>query len=372
MSCKGTALVLAAASLAASVAYAAGPSWWTERGVVDGSIVAADDAPVLLGQVKWMAAKARDELEANLPNGAGQAVDVLVDGFSATNNYLTANVGQLKYVAMPFHDRLKAEGYHTNAWYYPWTETTTDDVEYAVANIGQLKHLFDFDLTTDTDSDGLPDWWEMFYFGDLDENAAGDTDSDSYDNSTEFNYGSDPSDLNSVPTCSVAGTVYYSGGQAGSVVVLAAVVSNAWSGVTSNVISNPGSYSVAGIPALSNYWVKAWRDSNANGSNDATEAWGAYTNNPIYLTNDTSGADMVLTDPDADSDGLADWTETGTGVFVSPYDTGTSSSTNDTDGDGILDGTEVANRTDPNSNDTTAPTVLITLPTDGYRVIWIP
>jgi hypothetical protein len=75
---------------------------------------------------------------------------------------------------------------------------------------------------------------------------------------------------------------------------------------------------------------------------------------------------------DSDGDGLADWVETGTGIFVSPWNTGTSSSTNDTDHDGILDGAEVAARTDPCSDDTTGPLITITTPTNNTQYLWIP
>jgi hypothetical protein len=52
--------------------------------------------------------------------------------------------------------------------------------------------------------------------------------------------------------------------------------------------------------------------------------------------------------PDNDADGLFDTVETGTGVFVSAQDTGTSPHHTDTDGDGFPDGVEVLAGTDPN------------------------
>jgi len=45
---------------------------------------------------------------------------------------------------------------------------------------------------TDTDSDGLPDWWEMLYFLNLDSSALDDNDSDGINNYEEFLAGSDP------------------------------------------------------------------------------------------------------------------------------------------------------------------------------------
>jgi glucose/arabinose dehydrogenase len=52
---------------------------------------------------------------------------------------------------------------------------------------------------------------------------------------------------------------------------------------------------------------------------------------------------------DLDQDLLADLFETNTGVFVSATDTGTDPGDPDSDGDGVLDGTEVALGTDPNN-----------------------
>ena len=52
-------------------------------------------------------------------------------------------------------------------------------------------------------------------------------------------------------------------------------------------------------------------------------------------------------DDDDDGDGLPDTVETGTGVFVSSEDTGTSPVDADSDGDGFGDGVEVAAGSDP-------------------------
>jgi hypothetical protein len=49
-------------------------------------------------------------------------------------------------------------------------------------------------LTSLTDGDSLPDAWERSFFGDLSKAPTDDSDSDSFDNLTEFNAGTNPND----------------------------------------------------------------------------------------------------------------------------------------------------------------------------------
>jgi hypothetical protein len=46
----------------------------------------------------------------------------------------------------------------------------------------------------DDDGDGLPDYWELDYFEDLDEVGSGDPDLDGLDNAAEYAHGTDPTD----------------------------------------------------------------------------------------------------------------------------------------------------------------------------------
>jgi hypothetical protein len=69
----------------------------------------------------------------------------------------------------------------------------------------------------------------------------------------------------------------------------------------------------------------------------------------------TSGIDQSFTTPlaDTDGDGIPDNYETGTGIYVSPTNTGTSPTNSDTDGDGLTDWQEVnTSNTNPNIADT--------------------
>ncbi len=56
-------------------------------------------------------------------------------------------------------------------------------------------------------------------------------------------------------------------------------------------------------------------------------------------------------DQDTDGDGIVDRAETGTGVYVSPDDTGTNPELADSDGDSIPDGEEIGSPLDPNVDD---------------------
>lgn len=172
------------------------PAWWSALGVLDTNRTVNDYAPALAGQLKWMATKAYDELQTNLPGGAGSGVAGRVAAFAASNNYVPVNLGQLKYVSEPFYARLIAAGY-TNA--YPWTtNSTADDVDYAPAVLGQLKNVFSFDVTFNSDQDGLPDWWEMHWFGSItNQEGSGHADADGLSNLEEYQRQTNPANADS-------------------------------------------------------------------------------------------------------------------------------------------------------------------------------
>lgn len=248
-----------------------------------------------------MATNAYDELEEGLPGGAGTNLAAIVAGFSATNNAHAANAGQLKWLAAQFYGRLIEVDY-TNA--YPWTAATTDDVDQATANIGQMKYLFSFNIRS-----------------------------------------------------SISGSVSYSGPQTGQVWAVAALSSNSWSLDHSASLSAPGSYSIETVFKDGEYWVKAYRDTDGDLAFDSWEAHGTYASNPVAPSNSLSGINVVMTDPDDDSDALPDWWEflyfgnlgqtagadsDGDGLpNAQEYNGGTNSTSPwdiDSDGDGVADG----------------------------------
>ena len=132
--------------LATLTAHAAPPTWWTTRGVLATNAPSTNDyAAANLGQLKWYATNALAELDANLPGGADTNLRARVTTFLAAtgSNFRAVNLGTLKNIAAPFYDRLIATGYATN---YPWSGSSARD--YAVANLGQLKYIFNFSVNT--------------------------------------------------------------------------------------------------------------------------------------------------------------------------------------------------------------------------------
>ncbi len=182
--------------------------------------------------------------------------------------------------------------------------------------------------TVDTDGEGLPDYDEVYtYHTDpFDRNS----DDDAYEDDDEIAAGTDPLDPASFPA-TIAGTVGYAGSQTGTVYV---IVSNA-SVARAISMADLGPYAFTNLPTLSNYWVRAYRDSNGNTARDTWEASGDYAGNPLRLTNDEPAIDLSLADPttDTDSDGLTDYDE----IYV----TGTDPYDDDCDDDGLKDGVEV-------------------------------
>jgi hypothetical protein len=206
-----------------AVAWATQPAWWTDSGngtaFIDanftGNTYFTNYAPLNIGQLKNVATKAKAYLDIQLASvgGSGPNITAEVSNFTynGTADYSPANLGQLKAVAQPFYDRLIAVQYNTtlslqlqgvaspvilmnstvaainnnpdwntsgnqgvNATYsYPWNPATNVSVNYAPANLGQIKIVFSFDLSPgnavgytippnlDAYNDGIPDAWAV-------------------------------------------------------------------------------------------------------------------------------------------------------------------------------------------------------------------
>lgn len=149
--------------------YSASPDWWASRGVLDAQQVQDQNAAVNVGQIKAMAAKAMDEMDAKFPGGAGPAIHALVqdwrDNKLQHDQSAALNVGQLKAVAKPYYDRLVEVGARPANAGYPWPSNPPTADNNALVNAGQVKNVFSFTIPlindTDTEGDGMPDGWEL-------------------------------------------------------------------------------------------------------------------------------------------------------------------------------------------------------------------
>jgi hypothetical protein len=150
------------------------PSWWANvLKTSGGQPVPADDFAALnQGQLKNFALAACNEFKSRLSTVAGGAgsgilnlenqLTVLQNGqrvprvTSETDNYAAATIGHVKALAKPFYDRLIELQV---AKYHPWPASAGDN--NAVANLGQAKHIFNYDFDGDTDEDGISDFAEL-------------------------------------------------------------------------------------------------------------------------------------------------------------------------------------------------------------------
>ncbi|HBA82679.1 MAG TPA: hypothetical protein DCZ95_01170, partial [Verrucomicrobia bacterium] len=113
----------------------------------------------------------------------------------------------------------------------------------------------------------------------------------------------------SVTYCdSIAGQVNYDGILTGRIWLIVGSSENDWSTNVGAVLEQPGVYNVPNMAFPAQYWIRAYRDSNGNESNDYWESAGAYPSNPLWLTNSATGINMTLLDnPESrDDDTLAD------------------------------------------------------------------
>jgi hypothetical protein len=167
---KQPLILLGAFGLALLVSFAlaqtAPPAWWTGANttIIDANATQGNYTLVNLGQLKDVAYMARTYFNGTLGavGGAGPDIENLVNSFStsATINYESATIGQLKTVAQPFYDKLNEIGYNTTlnlqnrsawgnySWYYPWNPYALDSTNYELATIGQVKAVFSFNITT--------------------------------------------------------------------------------------------------------------------------------------------------------------------------------------------------------------------------------
>ena len=207
-----------------------------------------------------------------------------------------------------------------------------DDVRVFPGNWGNEDVRAMWEQGADVDGDGLSAW-------------------------QEYQIGTSPTNPHDPP--SISGSVTYTGTQAGLIHVLATTNSDSWTEDHAVILSGPGSYQIPNLPVAA-CWLKAYLDSNGNGTNEFWEATGIFTNTQLYATGRVTNVNFMLNDPDTDGDGLPDYAEM----------TIVNASTNDNiekvehvlpgddfDGDGVSNADEIRLGTDP-ANPASKPPVL--------------
>lgn len=169
--------------------------------------------------------------------------------------------------------------------------SATDRFDYVISPAStnsQFLSCYRTDIPAgDTDGDGVPDGEEMF----LDETDKDDAD--------------DPANIKGTVTYD---TNHGGGGQTGLIHVVAVTSLGNWSTNISDALSSTGSYHIIKIPH-DTYYVKAWRDSDGNGSVGTYEATGSYSAAAMVVSNQWTGINFTMHDPDGDADLMGDWWE---------------------------------------------------------------
>jgi len=208
----------------------------------------------------------------------------------------------------------------TNYWIKSWVDSIGNGQTNATEAQGVLTNALTIitnrvtgqDITLadpDADSDSLPDWWEVRYFGSTtNTTGSADPDGDEYTNQEEYEADTIPTDVSSHPW-NLSGTITYIGPQTGTIYVVACTNAETWAWVKVDVLTNSMAYAITHLPPNANYWVRAWRDSNLDGQPTSWEAWGSHNSNPVFLDGNLTGQDITLADPDVDGDGIADYWE---------------------------------------------------------------
>jgi alpha-tubulin suppressor-like RCC1 family protein len=151
-------VIFGAATLTLNLTLQAQPSWWNSTGAVNSSLATNDYASANQGQVKQFTQKADQYMDTNLAIGAATNLDSLVagwsnyyvaNGYTSTNpapkDFQVVNQGQLKYIGSLVWNDLFTAGFTNNI---PSWITVNPTSDYKVANLGQVKTVFNFDLSS--------------------------------------------------------------------------------------------------------------------------------------------------------------------------------------------------------------------------------
>ncbi|MEY4487521.1 MAG: hypothetical protein RIQ79_29 [Verrucomicrobiota bacterium] len=183
--------------------------------------------------------------------------------------------------------------------------TSTEINQYQVAGPNAFS-------IADTDADGLPDAWEILYFGNLAQTASADPDNDGATNAAEYAAGSNPSVQASTPTDTDADGLP----DAWEIQYFTNLAQTPTGDTDNDRNTNLAEYLAGTNPALNT----SWPDADADSLNDGWEIF--------YFGSITAFNDLA----DPDNDGADNYTE----QFA-----GTDPTNGDRDFDGLLDTWEV-------------------------------
>ena len=131
-----------------------GPAWWHSQSVIRDGETRNDHAAVNQGQLKWITLQSYNAMTGRYGEVSAE-ISNTVNGLRNTDNFTGVNLGQLKATAEAFYDYLSQS--------YPWTGTNS--INYSVANIGQVKNAFSFNLPYPSQSlTSDPDVIAMWHF----------------------------------------------------------------------------------------------------------------------------------------------------------------------------------------------------------------
>lgn len=403
---KPVALAYLVAWLAGlGVAPSAPPPWWDNTDdsldALDGSGATVDQnyAPANIGQAKWMATLAHAAMEAKLPGGAGFALSDLFPepppsppASYYAEQYSTLNLGQLKFMAKPFYDRLEALRYDNRAaiesevmaylpgWShpYPWDPATPIAENYKPANLGQLKMVFSFDVDAVPGADPSGEGYEPVVWTDLVGTAAsypGGAGSTLRRTATGTGWVADGISLGILPGDGTLRFRVTSPAFEGIFVGLSQRNLNSYYSTVESAIyfnlagrvnfyklgqlqfGSYGSYAPANLFEISREGqdIKFRRDGNLiktiTLSHSSPLIVDTSFHNQHGEISECESIGFYAATLDSDNDGLSDWWEINHGLDPDSYADGSG----DSDGDGFTEYEEFLGGTDPNSNSSTPP-----------------
>jgi len=176
---KTKAFIVCLAAALCSLLYAVEPGWWTASGITNTTGDRAEGrSAATVGQLKYIATKAREHIDAVIGNAISRADWNAAFGgkdpfpLQATGeNTAPATVGQAKFLLDGLYNAMIAENVDTNflllqnnlAWAEskPWAPIDDSLENSHPITVAQLKFAFSFDLNLDTDSDGMLDIVEI-------------------------------------------------------------------------------------------------------------------------------------------------------------------------------------------------------------------